>query len=39
MRDTLPIYQSTEACNGLSPEEQHGRIEVRALVHRGGEED
>ena len=49
MRYTLLIYQNTEAWNGLSqedseeiaarwPDAQHWGMEIRGLMHGGGEE-
>jgi hypothetical protein len=51
MRYLLLSYQTTEAWNGLSPQNkgseeiaarwpdaQHWGMEIRALMHRGGEE-
>ena len=43
MRYILPIHQNTEAWNGLAqedwPDAQHRGVEIRALMHSGGEED
>jgi hypothetical protein len=42
MRYILLIYQNTEAWNGRSQEDKdvfmHAAVEIRALMHGGGEE-